>query len=180
MDKVKISKLLALGLRHKPDALNLTLDRDGWALVSDVIKGVRNKGYNITEMVLKTIIDEDDKQRYALSPNGCKIRANQGHSFSGVDLKFEPTTPPDVLFHGTSRRNVGSIMANGLKKASRHYVHLSESIETATKVGARRAGETVIFRIDAATAHAAGVIFYVSENRVWLVDELPRQYLSLD
>lgn len=177
-NKTKISKLLALGLRHMPEELGLTLSPEGWAETSKVIEGVRARGYDLRMSLLVQIVAEDDKGRYTLSHDNRKIRANQGHSVE-VDLGLVPQTPPDVLFHGTNQKSVGDILASGLQRMSRQYVHLSTSIETATTVGARRRGETVIFRIDAKRAHAEGVPFYVSENHVWLVKDLPREYLEI-
>lgn len=178
-ERTKISKLLALGLRHKPEELGMTLDEHGWAKTSDVIAGVKARGYRLTPAILAEIVAADDKQRYSFHPSGNFIRANQGHSVASVDLELSPQTPPGALFHGTSQKSVGDIMASGLQRMARQYVHLSTSVETATTVGNRRRGETVIFRIDAARAHADGVLFYVSENGVWLVKDLPAQYLEI-
>lgn len=35
----------------------------------------------------------NDKNLFALSENGLRIRASQGHSVSGVELKLERKTP---------------------------------------------------------------------------------------
>jgi putative RNA 2'-phosphotransferase len=51
-------------------------------------------------------------------------------------------------------------------------------METARKVGMRH-GRPVIFTIDAAAMHQAGFTFYCSNNGVWLVDEVPPQYLKV-
>ncbi len=59
----------------------------------------------------------------------------------------------------------------------RHHVHLSPDVPTATRVGARH-GRPVLFRVDAARMHADGFAFYCSENGVWLVDEVPAEYLQ--
>ena len=40
-DPIALSKLLAYGLRHRPDALGVTLDAHGWARLDDVLAGVR-------------------------------------------------------------------------------------------------------------------------------------------
>jgi putative RNA 2'-phosphotransferase len=61
---------------------------------------------------------------------------------------------------------------------SRHHVHLSKDVETARKVGMRH-GRPVIFAIAAANMHQAGFTFYCSDNGVWLVDEVPPQYLEV-
>jgi putative RNA 2'-phosphotransferase len=59
----------------------------------------------------------------------------------------------------------------------RHYVHLSADPETAVKVG-RRHGRPVLFTVDAARMAGDGLLFYRSENGVWLTDAVPPQYLK--
>lgn len=85
--------------------------------------------------------------------------------------------PPDALFHGTVARSLPEIERDGLRPMRRHDVHLSATIETASKVGARR-GAPVVLRVDAAAMVAAGYQFRVSANGVWLVDHVPPRYLS--
>jgi len=57
-------------------------------------------------------------------------------------------------------------------------VHLSPDAETAHRVGARRAGPTVILRIDAAGMHRAGHVFYRAANGVWLTAAVPPQWIE--
>ena len=85
--------------------------------------------------------------------------------------------PPDVLYHGTVERFLASIMAEGLKKGKRHHVHLSEDVETARRVGARR-GKPVILQVDAGKMHSRGFTFFVSANGVWLTDSVPAVFLT--
>lgn len=86
--------------------------------------------------------------------------------------------PPDVLYHGTAEKNLGVIFAEGLKKMSRHHVHLSSETETARKVGTRY-GKPVILEIDAAKMLGEGFKFYVSANGVWLADAVPAEFLKV-
>jgi putative RNA 2'-phosphotransferase len=104
------------------------------------------------------------------------IRANQGHSIP-VDLELIPHTPPAILWHGTGERFVSAIMREGLRPMERHYVHLSADPETAVKVG-RRHGRPVLFTVDAARMAGDSLLFYLSENGVWLTDAVPPQYLK--
>src|SRR5262249_45035264 len=120
---------------------------------------------------------KNDKQRFSFDDSGEKIRANQGHS-APVDLQLSPQTPPDVLFHGTAAHVVDQILKTGVKRMSRHHVHLSTTIETAKAVG-KRHGKPIILRVDSAAMSRDGVVFYCSDNGVWLVDEVPPQYLGL-
>ena len=77
----------------------------------------------------------------------------------------------------TSERFETSIMAEGLMKMQRHHVHLSGDLETAGAVGMRH-GKVVILQIAAARMRIDGFVFYRSENGVWLVENVPIQYIS--
>ncbi len=172
----RISKFLSLVLRHEPAAAGVTLDAEGWVDVDDVVAGAVKRGFSFTRAELEAVVATNDKQRFALSADGKRIRANQGHSVS-VDLSLTPETPPRVLYHGTVARFLSSIMASGLEKRARQHVHLSPDVATATRVGSRR-GKAIILRVAAAEMHAVGFVFYRSANGVWLTDEVPAQYLS--
>ena len=60
---------------------------------------------------------------------------------------------------------------------SRHHVHLSADPETARIVGGRH-GQPVVLSVDARGMSLAGFKFYRSDNGVWLVDEVPPEYLQ--
>lgn len=174
----QVSKYLALILRHKPDAGGLTLDPEGWAPVDDVIAAVRARFGDYRREDLDELVRTNDKKRYAFDGSGTRIRASQGHSI-GVDLGLRPMEPPPLLYHGTTRRFLDSILASGLVRGKRHHVHLSEDRETATIVGARRAGETIVLAVDSGAMHAAGRLFFLSANRVWLTDSVPPDFLAV-
>src|SRR5262249_28855388 len=91
-------------------------------------------------------------------------------------LQLEEAEPPAVLYHGTGEGTTPAIEREGLRKMSRHHVHLSADVPTARKVGARH-GRPVVFAVDAAALHAAGVTFFRSANGVWLVGGVPPEYL---
>lgn len=129
----------------------------------------------MTREELLDIVTHSDKQRFAISTDGLRIRANQGHSVE-VDLALMPIEPPAVLFHGTVARFLDAIEREGLRAGERTHVHLSADVETAKKVGARR-GAPVILEVDAAAMHRAGLEFFRSANGVWLTAAVPPQYL---
>jgi putative RNA 2'-phosphotransferase len=93
-------------------------------------------------------------------------------------LELERRTPPDVLYHGTAIRFLDSIRKDGLKPMGRQYVHLSRTEEIAITVG-KRHGEPVVLYIDAKTMCEEGHKFYISENKVWLVDKVPIKYIKI-
>ena len=172
MNLKQTSKRLSYVLRHRPDSVGLTLDEAGWVPVEDLLKAMR-----LSRSQLEEVVATNDKQRFVISPDGDRIRANQGHSVE-VDLQLDPAAPPDTLYHGTVARNLDSIRKDGLIRGSRHHVHLSADPETATKVGARR-GKPVILEVDSKAMAAAGHVFYRSANGVWLTGSVPPSFLVL-
>ena len=171
-----ISKFLSFVLRHQPGMAGLSLDQEGWVEVEALLAGAKRAGIAITREELLRIVATSDKQRFALSENNRRIRANQGHSLP-IDLGLEPSEPPAVLFHGTVDNAVLSILTMGIEKRSRQYVHLSPDVDTALKVGARH-GRSVVLRVNASAMHAVGHRFYLSNNGVWLVDSVLPQFVS--
>ena len=172
---VRISKFLSLVLRHEPERIGLRLDEAGWASVDELLRAAAAAGQSISREVLLDVVATNDKQRFALSPDGTRIRASQGHSIA-VELGLTPMTPPPILFHGTASRFLAAILADGLHPAARRYVHLSADEATARRVGQRH-GSPVVLRVDAAAMHADGHAFYRSANGVWLTGAVPPRYL---
>lgn len=178
MDHKKISKFLSLVLRHDPARIGIQLDEQGWTDSSALIEACNQYGVPLDAQLLEEIVRASDKQRFALSDDKTRIRANQGHSVS-VDLDLDIVTPPRHLFHGTVEKYVTSIRENGLDKGERHHVHLSADIDTASKVGERR-GKPVILVINALDMHQQGHVFHRSANGVWLVDHAPASFIRFD
>ena len=61
MNLTNLSRYLSLILRHKPEAIDITLDKHGWANVHDLIAGIvkNNPGFNME--VLEEIVRTDNK-----------------------------------------------------------------------------------------------------------------------
>lgn len=175
--RVKISKFVSKVLRHEPESAGLVLEPGGWVPVDDLLSGLAKAGTRVSREELESVVRLCEKQRFAFSDDGAKIRANQGHS-TEVEMDFEPIEPPAELFHGTAQATRPLILRDGLRKMARHHVHLSADTETATKVG-RRHGKPVVLTVDAARMRADGHAFYCSANGVWLVEHVPPQYLRV-
>ena len=175
----RLSKFISMILRHKPEAIGITLDEHGWADVDELIKGINETGEEIefSKDTLETIVKTDKKQRYSFSQDKTLIRANQGHSIP-VDVELEKKEPPKVLYHGTGVKSVKAIQEQGLLPMERLYVHLSTDVETATNVG-KRHGTPVIFQVNAEQMQKDGYDFFQSVNGVWLTKEVPAKYLEL-
>ncbi|MFI6032071.1 RNA 2'-phosphotransferase [Amycolatopsis magusensis] len=168
---VKLSKRLSKVLRHDPASVGLELDAAGWVAVDELLAAVR-----MTRAQLEEVVARNDKRRYAFDGSGTRIRANQGHSVA-VELELPVADPPEFLYHGTIAASLPAIRAEGLRPMSRHAVHLSPDEETARRVGSRR-GKPVILRVAAQRMVAAGHVFHLSENGVWLTDAVPPEFLA--
>ncbi|MFL8618651.1 RNA 2'-phosphotransferase [Clostridioides difficile] len=65
----------------------------------------------------------------------------------------------------------------GIIRQSRLYVHLSNDIDTAVKVG-KRHGVPVVLKINTGKMYENGYKFYLSENNIWLCKYIPFEYVE--
>ncbi|MGV9537344.1 RNA 2'-phosphotransferase [Streptosporangium sandarakinum] len=172
---VRVSKYLAKHLRHRPERIGIELDEHGWVEIETLLAAAAGHGFPISRAELEQVVADNDKRRYAIE--GGRIRASQGHSVP-VDLGLPEVEPPPILYHGTVGANLAAIRAEGLRPMGRHHVHLSPDRRTAEKVGARR-GRPVVLVVDAAAMHAAGHVFHLSANGVWLAGHVPPAFIRL-
>ncbi len=173
-----ISKYLSYVLRHHPESIGLVLDAQGWADINILLDKCAAKNILFDREDLVQLVAQNDKQRFAIDTANNKIRANQGHSIR-IDAGLEPELPPAVLYHGTAKQFLPAILEQGLQKQNRLHVHLSQDIVTARNVGSRR-GVPVVLQVDAAAMQREGFIFYLSENKVWLTEQVPAKYISYE
>src|SRR6266571_717445 len=97
-ERTRLSKFLSFVLRHEPHAIGLVLDRNGWADIDELIAKCGAHGRPLGRDVLESIVATSPKRRFAISDDGRRVRANQGHSVE-IDLAYERAQPPEVLFH---------------------------------------------------------------------------------
>ena len=176
----KLSKFLALILRHQPERFALAIDEQGWAPfaeVLEIVQGLPNFRWATRADVMAVVEGGTgtDKRRFEVEGN--RIRARYGHSFAQPTISYEPCVPPPVLYHGTSPQALASIRREGLEPMGRQYVHLSPDLDTAVRVGARHDEHPVILTIRAAEAHVAGVAFYQADEAVYLARHVPATFL---
>lgn len=176
-EEIRISKMMAKALRHHPEAFGIHLDKHGWADVSALIAGIRARDTVVDAAILDKIVAYNNKRRFAYNDDHTKIRACQGHTVP-VDVELKKAIPPVTLYHGTIEQNCASIKKKGLLPMKRLYVHLSDSIETAQSVATRRKGKSVIYAIDTDAMLRDGIDFYLSQNGVWQVKNVPPAYLK--
>jgi putative RNA 2'-phosphotransferase len=172
------SKFLSFVLRHKPEAIGLSLDSEGWANIENLIICSRRDNKFLTKEVIYDIAATSDKKRFSISSDGLRIRAVQGHSSKQVSIAYEEKEPPELLYHGTATRFYSSIQEKGLLPMSRQYVHLSMNEITATAVGQRH-GKAIVLKIQAHSMFKRGFKFYHAENGVWLTPIVPFEFISI-
>lgn len=172
---VKTSKFLSLVLRHRPERIGLELDEAGWVGVDELLAACAAHSRTLTRAELDHVVATNNKRRFAYSADGRRIRASQGHTVP-VDLGLAPAVPPAVLFHGTAAATLPLILLDGLLPMARQDVHLSADRETAVRVGSRH-GRPVVLAVDAAGLTAAGQVFRVSDNGVWLTGPVAPRWL---
>jgi putative RNA 2'-phosphotransferase len=171
-----ISKFLSLVLRHHPEKIGIALDENGWADVDELLSKMTAAGTAINKEILNEVVITNDKQRFAFNSNQTKIRASQGHSVD-IELGLTQQQPPEFLYHGTTDQFISSIKMEGLQKMQRTHVHLSADIATAQKVGSRR-GKPVIVTVQSGQMYNDGFQFFLSENGVWLTNQVPPAYIQ--
>ena len=160
------SKLLAYILRH-----STVMDNLGWGAI-DIL--CRHYGYTIVE--LETIVANDNKGRFLFSDDKTAVRALYGHSVK-IELNLSPSTPPAVLYHGTAKKNIDLIYAEGIRPMSRNKVHLSSTIETAKLVGQRH-GTPIVLEINTYAMATDGHSLYQLNNDIWQTDYIPTKYIT--
>lgn len=177
MNYVKLSKELSYVLRHNPYKYELKIDEEGWVSIVELLDGL-NRSHNWKNVTLKDlekIINSSKKKRYEIK-NG-KIRACYGHSIP-INIEKEEKRPPYILYHGTARHFINSIMEKGLLPKGRQYVHLSQDIEDAKEVGRRRDKNPIILKVNASLAYYSGIKFYYGNGKVWLANKIPPKFLE--
>ena len=171
-----ISKFLSLVLRHQPETIGIELDQNGWTDVDTLLKNSNSYGIKFEKETLKHIVETNSKKRFAFNETFDRIRASQGHSVE-IELDYTSQKPPEILYHGTSEKSVQFILDTGLEKQSRQQVHLSTDIETAIRVGQRH-GKPFVFKVLAEQMFNDKFEFFISDNGVWLTDNVPTKYLK--
>ena len=176
MDRIRLSKEISYALRHAPERYGLHIDEDGWVDIDTLLQSLHKKdGWRkVDKYFLQEMVTQSARQRFEIKDH--KIRALYGHSRS-LRITKEPHEPPEMLFHGTSRRSVQLIKKQGLHPRGRLYVHLSIDIETAQTVGMRHDIMPVVLKVLAKKAWNDGILFYRGSHEIWLSENIPTKYV---
>lgn len=173
----KISKKISFVLRHHPDQIGVRLDPYGRANLDEfLVKFQQHYQLPLDQQLILQIIQHSAKQRFIIE--GQTIRALYGHSLPITPLA-PAAKPPEILYHGTSPEAARAILASGLKKMARAFVHLSEDQSSAQQVGRRHDPHPVILTIQARKSAGAGLLFYPTKSGIWLTDHVPARFITV-
>jgi 2'-phosphotransferase len=159
------------------------------------MKWQRLKSLQVTFQDIKTVVEENEKQRFSMKPNPALspppdlasdepsdwvIRANQGHSIeidSAALLKpitIEAGNVPKLVVHGTYFAFYQAIMeTGGLKKMGRNHIHFSTGLpedKQGVISGMRGDAEILIYVDIERSLRDGGVLWWISENGVVLTE----------
>ena len=187
-DLNKASRKLVQILRHQILEYNLNIDSKGYVKLKDLLQLREFKHINISD--IQCIVENNQKKRFDLiNINGeYYIRVVQGHnnivgSMIDDNLALERIDSKDlkILYHGTQRTYIDSILSSGLKRMGRKHIHLVDVIDTKEQIsGFRRISDAIIV-IDVQGCMENNIIFYKSQNNVVLTEGIngiiPKEYI---
>ncbi|KAF2261712.1 hypothetical protein CC78DRAFT_561637 [Lojkania enalia] len=160
----QVSRKVSWLLRHGANQEGLMLGKGGYVNVRDALNTPSLSKLKITLPELRSVVAENDKQRFSLirasslnsyndtesdDPADYLIRANQGHSIK-VDTEglLTPITPeagnvPEIVVHGTDERAWGLILkSGGLRRMGRNHIHFAAGLPAGfTSISNAAAGE---------------------------------------
>lgn len=170
-----ISRSMSFYLRHKPEELKITLNKNGFTDVNILIEKLE-----ITTEELDWIVENNSKKRFEFNNDKTLIRASQGHS-NNIDVNIEDykkVTNIDILYHGTSKDLEQKLRTEGISKMNRTHVHLSGNLETAKNVGNRKSKDVVILIINAKQMIEDNIDIFISNNGVYLTEFVEPKYIK--
>lgn len=178
-DHKRLSKFLAVVLRHSPEDFDIELDEQGYAPLAEVWSVIEKRyGTQYTVDDLTTVVDGDrqGKKRYEIV--GEQIRAMYGHSKPKVI--YPVVEPPEKLYHGTNAKAVKFIRKKGLKSLGRQYVHMTTNRNNAIVVAKRQTENPVMLVVRALEAHQAGIVFHQPEDEHFLAVAIPLEFIDVE
>ncbi len=173
----RLSRFLALVLRHQPESVGVTIDPSGFVEIDLLAKALAGqpRWAWVTEHAIRTVVLQDGK-RYEI--DGTRVRARYGHSVP-IEAPGTPVVPPEWLYHGTVPDELEVVRQQGLTPRGRQFVHLSAARQDALAVGKRHSPTPVVITVLARKAHEAGVQFYQASPTIYLARGIARNFLSV-
>jgi putative RNA 2'-phosphotransferase len=175
-NKVQMSKLLSLMLRHRPEEFGLEMDQYGFADLQAVLGALQKKDAPLTLESVESVVYDGEKQRFEIVEG--RIRARYGHSFH-IELGVESSEPPEFLYKGVDPSAAQAVISEGLVPKDREYLHLSFDADVAEQLSSRPGCRGAVIRIDAQRAFKAGVPFYDCGPTI-LTKDIASEFVGLE
>lgn len=173
----RLSRFLALVLRHKPESVGIELDPAGFVDIEVLTAALAAQpGWSwVTPDAIRRLAQADDR-RYGVTGN--RIRARYGHTVP-IEEPGAPVIPPEWLYFGAPPGALDQIRASGLHPQDRRFVHLSATRQDAAAVAARHSPEVAVITVLARRASESGVPFYQAAPGLYLTRAVPPPFLHL-
>jgi putative RNA 2'-phosphotransferase len=167
----------------------MEVEEDGYISIHLLIKM-----YNFTESEILEYVSTDKKMRFQINENKDKIRATQGHSLKHiipskcfnevVDEKEINELKSKKIVHYTFKKNIESILQEGLKPMNRTSIHflVVSYTDTDTNIkNVRKIGTDVEIVLDIEKWLKDGNKIYKSVNGyVMILESVDKMYLKLN
>ena len=177
-DPTRLSRFLALVLRHRAYRFDLRLDDEGFVFVDELLEVIRDQPglewVGITD--LEEVTDGEHRRRYEIRDN--KMRATYGHSFR-KPVMYPHAEPPESLFFGVPKNQQEAVRVEGLKPTNRQYIHLSANREEAEAIAGRSPEPSEVISISALKASQSGVVFHNPTADLFLCKSIPAEFLDI-
>lgn len=177
-DPSRLSKFLALVLRHRAFQFGLDPDDEGFVPFEDLLRVIREES-RLTwaeRADVEAIAAANGRKRFEI--RGDSIRATYGHSFARAIL-YPKADPPDELYAGLTRGQVEVARLQGLKPEGRQYLHLTEERQEAEDLAKRKDPEAVVVTVRAREAAEAGIPFHRPTDGIYLSGPIGADFLDL-
>jgi len=177
-DRLRLSKLVSYILRHDPWSVGLSIDKEGWVSISELVKAIKERWIRrelyqwVTEEHVIALAELDHRGRFEIRSG--MIRAKYGHNKAlNISIKYADDNEVRTLYHGTIKDNVKNILSDGIKSMRRKYVHLATDVSTACEIGSRHGRDAVYIVIDAECLRREGHKVMIASRAIRLTDYVP-------
>ena len=178
-DPERLSRFLALVLRHRAYQFDLDMDDEGYVDLERllaIMKDQRGLAW-VERKHVDTLLEGQERMRFELRDGS--IRATYGHSFR-KPIHYVPIEPPEHLFIGVPRGKMSDVRTGGLQPTGRQYVHLSADKDEAMTVGKQHDPSPVVITVNALEAHRAGIQFHKPIDGIYLAARIPADHVQLE
>lgn len=175
----RLSRFLALVLRHRAYQFKLPIDDEGFVPIEPLLElaHTRQGLEEVSREDLEALADKPGRKRFEIRDDA--IRATYGHSFHRP-IRYPEATPPERLYLAVPRSQLPDVRAHGLRPEGRQYIHLSEDREEALEVGRHKTTEITVVEVLAGDAAGNGVPFHKPTDGLYLATQVPARYLDVE